>query len=635
MQGFFVDSGSFAVSSGALKVAAASLGGDAVSVFNVDYALPSYFEMQASVSVIKPTAGWKANSYLVFDYWGEQDFKFAGLDVSNSKLVMGHRDATGWHVDEQASVQGGLKADTSYNVLLALNGVNATLVVNNKNYFTHTYQPRIDGGISYGFNQGMVGVGSDNSRGSFDNVNVLVLPPKITFQSTEDFSDGIANLMPAPLQSGGWTVQGGRYTGSPAAGGVAMSLFDLGVGGLHTSSYLEFSAMVNTQTRAGLIFDRYSATDFKFAAIDAAGDKVIIGHYTARGWVEDATVAKTINSGANDFYTLGVSIKGSTVSVTLNGQVVLGKVYNAVAVDGDFGLLAVGTPAKFDDVALKTDDAAFVQPAGASMIASEQMSAPADHGAMVTQSDLDDIAAVAMSEWIGTLGNGDSSLAGLGGMQIRFADLSGDQLGYASGRTLLIDSDAAGYGWSVGVAGYESGFGHDTYTASSADTFGRMDLLTVVTHEIGHVLGFDHDDAAGYGVMASSLNAGASYGFGSSDFGIVQPQPIGDNSRLAQRLFEWDAERIGVTGTSNFGPGGPGNGAGSVDWQAGGAADWNSGLSPFAATKAMKNAASNFSDYLMKLYGSKGGSAGDGTVGGYDGFGKALFGSKGGKSGRV
>src|SRR5207249_2494122 len=64
MQGFFVDSGSWAVSGGALQVAAGSLHGDAASVFEIGDRLPSYYEVSASISVMKPTAGWKADSYI-------------------------------------------------------------------------------------------------------------------------------------------------------------------------------------------------------------------------------------------------------------------------------------------------------------------------------------------------------------------------------------------------------------------------------------------------------------------------------------------------------------------------------------------------------------------------------------------
>ena len=94
LQGFAVDSGAWQVSAGQLQVAAASLGADAAAVFNVPDYLPVYFEVQATISVIKPTAGWKANAYVIFDYQSPTAFKFAGIDISTNKLVMGHRDAT-------------------------------------------------------------------------------------------------------------------------------------------------------------------------------------------------------------------------------------------------------------------------------------------------------------------------------------------------------------------------------------------------------------------------------------------------------------------------------------------------------------------------------------------------------------
>ena len=52
--------------------------------------------------------------------------------------------------------------------------------------------------------------------------------------------------------------------------------------------------------------------------------------------------------------------------------------------------------------------------------------------------------------------------------------------------------DAAGYGWSGDI--------------SSATAAGRVDLLSVVTHELGHVLGYDHDDP--FDVMGATLSLG-------------------------------------------------------------------------------------------------------------------------------
>src|SRR6185295_12174816 len=79
--GFAPDSGKWTVQNGALQVSADSPSGDAVSVFEIGDALPGYFEVQASVVAVKPVGGWAANSYLIFDYQGKSDFKFAGIDV--------------------------------------------------------------------------------------------------------------------------------------------------------------------------------------------------------------------------------------------------------------------------------------------------------------------------------------------------------------------------------------------------------------------------------------------------------------------------------------------------------------------------------------------------------------------------
>ena len=69
--------------------------------------------------------------------------------------------------------------------------------------FTHTYQPRIIDGYAFGSQLGHGGVGSDNARGAFDNIRVQVLPPQITLDRLEDFSDGVANgLTATPMAPG-------------------------------------------------------------------------------------------------------------------------------------------------------------------------------------------------------------------------------------------------------------------------------------------------------------------------------------------------------------------------------------------------------------------------------------------------
>ena len=104
-QGFFVDSGSFTVESGRLKLSPEATGGDAASVFHLEDALPGYFEVSATINAAKPTGGTKSNTYLIFDYQNPTDFKFAGINISIDKLQMGHRDASGWVVDVQSNAK--------------------------------------------------------------------------------------------------------------------------------------------------------------------------------------------------------------------------------------------------------------------------------------------------------------------------------------------------------------------------------------------------------------------------------------------------------------------------------------------------------------------------------------------------
>ena len=214
LQGFAVDSGTWQVASGALQVGAASLGGDAAAVFNVPDYLPLYYEIQASISVIKPTAGWKANAYVMFDYQGPASFKFAGIDISVNKLVMGVRDASGWRVLAQTPFQA--RTDTVYNMLLSVNGLVATVVVNNTASLAFTFPPTIIEGHRHALNYGFVGFGSDNSRGSLDNATVQVLPAATTSERSETFAVGAGAFASA---SGTWSAAGGRYDG---AGGLSL-----------------------------------------------------------------------------------------------------------------------------------------------------------------------------------------------------------------------------------------------------------------------------------------------------------------------------------------------------------------------------------------------------------------------------
>lgn len=90
----------------------------------------------------------------------------------------------------------------------------------------------------------------------------------------------------------------------------------------------------------------------------------------------------------------------------------------------------------------------------------------------------------------------------LNDVTIGIADLGGTTLGLAFGHTITLDDNAAGWGWFVDATpNNDSEF---TKVGNQGEQQ-RIDLLTVVMHELGHLLGRDHDAD---GVMADTLAAG-------------------------------------------------------------------------------------------------------------------------------
>jgi Ca2+-binding RTX toxin-like protein len=515
-QGFVPQVGTFSIVNNRYQVAPSTPYGDAISLFNeADTVIPIYFEMQATINAVKPTGGVWANAYLIFDWQSNTDFKFAGINVSNNKLELGHYTAGAWVVDTWTNYQ--LKPATDYVVMLKANGSAATLTLGNTS-ISFTYAQRVDSlGVKHGLNDGMAGIGTKGgTQAQIDDVVVQAPPGVITLDKTVDFgstspASGLFNsTTPA---TGTWaTTTDGRFLGTAAdAANPAINLIGYTV---TPGSLIDIATTLKTSGQGGVVFDYQGPTYYKFVTLSADSKQIIIGHRNGATTTIDKTYSTTVASGTD--YKLGVILRGGLVNVSLNGAVVVSCLYNETITVGGYGFIsmkgATSGQTSFDIVRLKTDDAAYAVPVPLMATAPSQESAGAQN--TLTNSELAPIIQEAINRWTNSPLGGESALALLDNVTFTIADLPGLTLGEAIGNTVLIDTDAAGYGWFIDPTPHDDtefkpqGRGGELVALTSSPAFGDMDLLTVVMHELGHVLGFADVNPQTQTLMSATLSTG-------------------------------------------------------------------------------------------------------------------------------
>jgi hypothetical protein len=156
--------------------------------------------------------------------------------------------------------------------------------------------------------------------------------------------------------------------------------------------------------------------------------------------------------------------------------------------------------------------------------------------APLTLQEAQPLVAEAIRRWA-PAGAHTSALAAL---DVRVADLGSLTLGLAAGNTIWLDDNAAGCGWFVDPTPADDG---EFFLPGDQGERGRMDLLSVLLHEIGHVLGHDHDEE---GVMAETLAAGIRVDPGDETAppAAPTPHPFGPNTWQPPVAVRSEAGRV-------------------------------------------------------------------------------------------
>jgi len=273
-------------------------------------------------------------------------------------------------------------------------------------------------------------------------------------------------LFAVALQSDGKILAGG---GTSGAGGVV-------------ARYSSTGALDATYDGDGLAS---VVGNVQSLLVQVDGKLIAAGHVNLSG-TDDLFVARLLDSGAPD---MSFGVGGTTVSPIGTGN---DRAWDAT-LQSDGKIVLAGSIYSGSQ-----SNALLARYQGDAPLLAAAAGSGAAKSSLLTSTSLASATAAASSRWA-ALG-GDS--AQMAAVQLRIADLPGLLLGTASGNVITLDRDAAGWGWFVDLTPLNDS---EFALPGNQGEQNRIDLLSVVMHELGHVLGHDHETD---GVMAESLSAG-------------------------------------------------------------------------------------------------------------------------------
>jgi membrane-associated phospholipid phosphatase len=226
---------------------------------------------------------------------------------------------------------------------------------------------------------------------------------------------------------------------------------------------------------SGKDIDSHGLLVVNAATLAATLDVALVGGYIPA--VNDSFPVMTFTTLSGRFSTVNVSNLPVGIAATL--------VYNS-----SNATLLFGNALKADDI--------VVPGAGARQA--------------LTPAELAPVIADALARWK-VAGISQPEIRRLAHLDFQITNLPGTELGMQAGNSVWIDADAAGHGWfldatpSSGRAFFRPGLDGELHARAGGRAAEKMDLLTAVEHEMGHVL--DLAETSGMSdVMKETLGAG-------------------------------------------------------------------------------------------------------------------------------
>jgi hypothetical protein len=129
--------------------------GIAVALLPLNVSPASYLDY-ATIVTPEGMAGF------VFDYYNNNDFKFAGINSTDNTVVIGHFQNETWTIDK--SVSRTINADTSYELGISLAGTKVSISLDGSTVTSHTYNALI--------NDGDIGLLARDGNSLFDTMTI-------------------------------------------------------------------------------------------------------------------------------------------------------------------------------------------------------------------------------------------------------------------------------------------------------------------------------------------------------------------------------------------------------------------------------------------------------------------------------